>query len=184
MFPDHKYKTKFIQRSSLNQISVKTYNISFSQINHSPWELLYVDHLIVIAETEDDLIKRLNEWKNTTTTHSFNGLFPRTTWVSQKSRTIMVKPIWIYWSKRQWVAVASAGRYANLHFTRQRWKWLDGCVDWVTSKGLRERLGLDVIILVLQQNRLWWYGHVLRKEDNDWVKKCMDYKVEGAAKQS
>jgi len=26
---------------------------------------------------------------------------------------------------------------------------------------------------------LRWYGHVLRKEDNDWVKKCMDYKVEG-----
>jgi len=23
------------------------------------------------------------------------------------------------------------------------------------------------------------YGHVLRKEDNDWVKKCMEYEVEG-----
>jgi len=33
---------------------------------------------------------------------------------------------------------------------------------------------------VLQQNRLHWYGHVLRKEDNDWVKKCMEYEVEGA----
>jgi len=30
------------------------------------------------------------------------------------------------------------------------------------------------IALVLQQNRLRWYGHVLRKEDDDWVKKCMD----------
>jgi len=29
-----------------------------------PWELLYADDLIVIAETEDDLIKRLNEWKD------------------------------------------------------------------------------------------------------------------------
>jgi len=28
-----------------------------------PWELLYADDLVVIAETEDDLIKRLNEWK-------------------------------------------------------------------------------------------------------------------------
>jgi len=25
-----------------------------------PWELLYADDLVVIAETEDDLIKRLN----------------------------------------------------------------------------------------------------------------------------
>jgi len=53
----------------------------------------------------------------TTTLHSFNGLFSRTAWVSrhQKSRTILVKPIWIYWSKRQWVSEASAGPYANLH---------------------------------------------------------------------
>jgi len=27
-------------------------------------ELLYADDLVVIAETGDDLIKRLNEWKN------------------------------------------------------------------------------------------------------------------------
>ena len=42
------------------------------------------------------------------------------------------------------------------------------------SKELRERLGIDDIALVLQQNRLCWYGHVLRKEDDDWVKKCME----------
>jgi len=52
--------------------------------------------------------------------------------------------------------------------------------DRVPYKGLRERLGLDYIISVLQKNRLRWYGHVLRKEDNDWVKKCMAYEVEGA----
>jgi len=46
-------------------------------------------------------------------------------------------------------------------------------MDW-------ERLGLDDIISVLQKNRLRWYGHVLRKEDNNRVKKCMEYEVEGA----
>jgi len=39
---------------------------------------------------------------------------------------------------------------------------------------------LDDINLVLQQNRLQWYGHVLRKKDTDWVKKCMEYGVEGS----
>ena len=50
--------------------------------------------------------------------------------------------------------------------------------DRVPSKELRERLGIDDIILILQQNRLRWY--VLRKEDTDWVKKCMEYEVEGS----
>jgi len=27
---------------------------------------------------------------------------------------------------------------------------------------------------------LQWYGDVLQKEDNDWVKKCMEYEVDGA----
>jgi len=61
-------------------------------------------------------------------------------------------------------------------------RWICGVKlqDRVPSKGLKERLGLDDIISVLQQNRLRWNGHVFRKEDNDWVKKCMEYEVEGA----
>jgi len=51
--------------------------------------------------------------------------------------------------------------------------------DRLPSEKLRERLGIDDIALVLQQNRLHWYGHVLRKEDDDSVKKCMEYEVEG-----
>jgi len=29
-----------------------------------PWELLYADDLALKAETEEELIKRLNEWKD------------------------------------------------------------------------------------------------------------------------
>jgi len=29
-----------------------------------PWELLHADDLAVIAETEEELIKRLNQWKD------------------------------------------------------------------------------------------------------------------------
>ena len=38
--------------------------------------------------------------------------------------------------------------------------------------------------MVLQKNRLRWYGHVLQKEDIDWVKICMDYEVEGSRVQT
>jgi len=55
-------------------------------------------------------------------------------------------------------------------------RWMCGVKlkDRLRSKELRERLGVDDIALLLQQNRLRWYGH-----DDDWVKKCMHYEVEG-----
>ena len=40
------------------------------------------------------------------------------------------------------------------------------------------RLGIDDIALVLQQNRLHWYGHVLRKEDDDWNVWSMKLRVQ------
>jgi len=61
-----------------------------------------------------------------------------------------------------------------------RWMCSVKVKDRVPSKELRGRLGIDDIILILQQNRLQWYGHVLRKEDTDWLKKCMEYEVEGS----
>jgi len=56
-------------------------------------------------------------------------------------------------------------------------------VSWICGiklKELGERLGLGDIIFVLQQNRLRWYGYVLQKENNYWVKKCIEYEVESA----
>ena len=46
----------------------------------------------------------------TTHTLPFNGPFPG---LPRWAGTRKVKPIWIYWSKRQWVAVASAGPHAS-----------------------------------------------------------------------
>ena len=59
-------------------------------------------------------------------------------------------------------------------------RWMCGIklIDIIPSKELRERLGIDDVALVLQQNRLHRYGHVLQKEDNEWVTKCMEYEVE------
>jgi len=54
-------------------------------------------------------------------------------------------------------------------------RWMCGVKlqDRFPSKELRERLGLDDIISVLQQNRLRWYGMCCEK-------RCMEYEVEGA----
>jgi len=59
-------------------------------------------------------------------------------------------------------------------------RWMCGVKpkDRLPSKELRQRLAVDDIALILQQNRLRWYGYVLRKDDDDCVKKGMEYEVE------
>jgi len=54
--------------------------------------------------------------ETSTHTHPFNCVLSGTTRVSRYQKG---KPIWIYWSKIQWVAVASAGPYACAHRSRQ-----------------------------------------------------------------
>jgi len=49
---------------------------------------------------------------------------------------------------------------------------------FVNHQGIiRYIIGIDYI--ALQQNRLRWWGHVLHKDD-DWMKKCMEFEVEGS----
>ena len=38
---------------------------------------------------------------------------------------------------------------------------------------------VETITTVIRSGRLRWYGHVIKKSDEDWVKKCMEYRVEG-----
>ena len=82
-----------------------------------------------------------------------------------------------------------AGKAYRIEFTSLVWKkpgqmqwkqlYFDPRNDEFTCNELRERLGTYNIITVMHRNRLRWCGHVSRSNEKDWVKKCMDYKVEG-----
>ena len=34
-------------------------------------------------------------------------------------------------------------------------------------------------VAIVSNNRLRWFGHVEQKDDNDWVKRCITWEVEG-----
>ena len=60
-------------------------------------------------------------------------------------------------------------------------RWMCGISlkDRRTSVELRRLVGVEPITTFIRGGRLRWYGHVMRKGDEDWVKKCMEYRVEG-----
>ena len=51
----------------------------------------------------------------------------------------------------------------------------------LSNEALRGRLGIDCVSDLVRRSRLRWFGHVVRKDDQQWVSKCMDFKVDGSA---
>ena len=51
--------------------------------------------------------------------------------------------------------------------------------EWKKSEELRELLGLEPVSLMIKKSRLRWFGHVEQKDDNDWVKCCITWEIEG-----
>ena len=49
----------------------------------------------------------------------------------------------------------------------------------ISSEELRQRLDVECVMDVVRRGRLRWYGHVMRKQDEDWVKKCISMEVAG-----
>jgi len=57
-------------------------------------------------------------------------------------------------------------------------RWMCG-VKLNERKKSEELLGLEPVSLMIKKSRLSWLGHVERKDDNDWVKCCITWEVEG-----
>ena len=45
--------------------------------------------------------------------------------------------------------------------------------DRKTNEELKMLVGVEPITTVIRSGRLRWYGHVMRKGDENWVNKCM-----------
>jgi len=60
-------------------------------------------------------------------------------------------------------------------------RWMCGVklTERKKSEELTELLGLETVSLMIKKSRLRWFGHVERKDDNDWVKRCITWEVEG-----
>ena len=51
--------------------------------------------------------------------------------------------------------------------------------DMIPSKDLLTKFDLLPVRRIVQRNRLRWFGHVVRMDNDNWVKKCMTLEVYG-----
>ena len=60
-----------------------------------------------------------------------------------------------------------------------RWMLRVSLKDERPSEELRQRIGIENIRDIVRRGRLLWYGHVQRKEEEDWVKKITQLDMPG-----
>ena len=48
-----------------------------------------------------------------------------------------------------------------------------------SEKLVREATNVESIVAAIQNHRLKWYGHVMRRKDECWIRKCLTMDVEG-----
>ena len=52
--------------------------------------------------------------------------------------------------------------------------------DKVPTIEQRRRLGIEGVVEVMRRGRLRWFGHVERKEVDDWVRACRNLEAAGS----
>ena len=60
-----------------------------------------------------------------------------------------------------------------------RWICSTRLIDQIPTETLRTRLGIPSLEVLLRQDRLRWFGHVKRMNDENWEKKMLTHVVEG-----
>ncbi len=43
----------------------------------------------------------------------------------------------------------------------------------MSNEGVRQLVGVEGVVKLMRRGRLRWYGHLVRREKDDWIRKCM-----------
>src|SRR5664279_4835153 len=99
--------------------------------------------------------------------------------VKGKLYSACVQCVKIYGSETWAIKVEDMQRLERVERMMKRWMCGVTTKDRNSSEELRERQGIVSVSDIVRQERLRWFGHVERKETDDWVTACRNLEVEG-----
>ena len=117
----------------------------------------------------------------------FNKLIPILTMrgtslkVKGKINNACMQSVMMYSSETWAMKVEDTHKLKRTEASMMRWMGGVSLKKHLSNETLRGRLDIDCVSDLVRRSRLWWFGHVVRKDDQQWVKKCMDFKVDGSA---
>jgi len=99
--------------------------------------------------------------------------------VKSKVYTCCVRSCMLYGSETWPLKVEHEAKLESTEMRMVRWMCGVSLQERKTSNELRSRFGIESIVDVVRRNRLRWFGHVQRKSEDDWIRKCTVLEVEG-----
>ena len=101
--------------------------------------------------------------------------------LKQRSKlyTACVRSKMIYGSETWAMNAYIRNLFESTEMRMLRWMMGVSLKDNMRSEEIRRHAGVENIHAVMRRNRLRWYGHVQRKDDDDWVKSCMNIAFDG-----
>ena len=92
-----------------------------------------------------------------------------------------VQRVLVYGSETWPIRVDNLQRLERTERMMVRWMCGVSLKSRMSSRELNERMGVVDVADVVRRERLRWFGHLERKDKNDWVSACRDEYVAGAS---
>ena len=103
----------------------------------------------------------------------------RNGWMKGRVYASCVRSSMTYGSETRPLLVDVGSKFERAEMQMIRWMCGISLKDRRTNEELRRLVRVEPITTFIRSGRLRWYGHMMRKGDDDWVKECMEYRVEG-----
>ena len=91
-----------------------------------------------------------------------------------------VQTVMVYDSETWTMKTVDMKRLARAEWMMVRWMCGVSLRDRKSSVELIERFGIEGVAEVVRRGRLRWFGHLERKNEEDWVSRCRELEVAGS----
>ena len=85
----------------------------------------------------------------------------------------------LLYGSETWPVKEDLVRLHRTEMSMLRWMSHATFKDRIPSKDLLPKFNLLPVTRIVQRNWLRWFGHVVRMDNDNWVKKCMTLEVNG-----
>ncbi|XP_048353798.1 uncharacterized protein LOC125433337 [Sphaerodactylus townsendi] len=170
-------RTEYLQCGSQTRTTIQINGQTLKKAT----QFKYLGSLVSMdGDTMPDIWSRINsawlKWRQTTGILCDSKMPEK---LKAKIYTTVVRPVALYGAEC-WPATKKHKQALNtIEMKMLRWTLGLTLLDHVPNDDIRQRLGIQAISKKMQEARLWWYGHVMRREPTSVLQRELHLETAG-----